>query len=256
MSRIASFVYGVTCYALFLACFLYSISFIGDFDLGFVPKTIDSGTPGPIGSAIAINLALLSVFALQHSVMARPAFKRAWTRIIPAPIERATYVLFTVAALTLLYWGWSPIGGHAWNVESGPGYAFLTGLHFAGWGLVLYSTVLIDHFDLFGLRQVWLHLRGKEYAHRPFMTPSLYKHLRHPLYVGWFTVFWATPSMTLGHLLFATVASSYILVAVLIEERDLVTHFGDAYRRYRERTPRFIPRLRPVPVASVERRRA
>jgi protein-S-isoprenylcysteine O-methyltransferase Ste14 len=244
MSRIASFAYGIASYALFLACFLYSIAFIGNFDLGVLPSTIDSGVPGTLGVALGIDLVLLSIFALQHSVMARPGFKRAWTRFVPQQLERATYVLLSTAALALLYWGWEPIGGSVWNVEGATGRGLLTGLYFAGWGLVLYATILIDHFDLFGVRQVWLHLRGQAYAHRPFMTPSLYRHVRHPLYVGWFTVFWATPSMSVGHLLFAGVASAYILVAVIVEERDLVSHFGDVYRRYQESTPRFLPSLR------------
>ncbi len=238
MSRIACFAYGLLCYAIFSATFLYSIGFVGNL---WVPKSIDSGTPGPVGLALAINLALLGVFALQHSVMARPAFKRWWTRLVPEPIERATYVLASSAALALLYWGWQPIAGVVWQAESVLAWGALTALYFTGWALVLYSTCLISHFDLFGVRQVWLHLRGRAYEGKPFMTPSLYRYIRHPLYVGWFTVFWATPTMTIGHLLLALVVTAYVLVAVRIEERDLLHYFGDVYARYRRRTPAFVP---------------
>ena len=236
--RIACFVYGTTCYLLFLATFAYSIGFLGNL---LVPKSIDTGTEGSLLMSIVINLALLSVFAVQHSVMARPAFKQWWTRIIPQPVERSTYVLLTCAALALLYWQWQPLTSVVWDLQASALGPFLTGIYFAGWGLVLYATLLIDHFDLFGMRQVVLELRERKYTHHPFRTPSLYLYMRHPLYLGWFIVFWVTPLMTAGHLLFAAVASGYILVAVLFEERDLVAHFGDAYRRYQETTPKFFP---------------
>jgi protein-S-isoprenylcysteine O-methyltransferase Ste14 len=241
MSRIVAFAYGVICYAVFFASFLYAIAFVGD--LPIVPKTIDSGTPGPLGVALFVNLSLLTVFALQHSVMARPAFKRVFTRTVPEPVERSTYVLLSTACLAALFALWQPIGGVVWDITSPPFRALFQGLFFAGFGLVLYSTFLIDHFDLFGLRQVWLFLRGKPYTGKPFRTPSLYRWIRHPLYAGWLLAFWATPTMSGGHLLFALVTTAYIVVAMVLEERDLIAHFGDTYRRYQETTPRFLPRL-------------
>jgi protein-S-isoprenylcysteine O-methyltransferase Ste14 len=192
-------------------------------------------------TAVLVNLAVLSVFALQHSVMARPGFKRVWTRIVPEPIERATYVLFSTLAMWLVYWGWQPIGGTVWAVESTAGFAALSALQLAGFGLVLYATLLISHFDLFGVRQVWLYFRGVPYSHLPFATPSLYKRMRHPLYLGWFVAFWATPTMSLGHVMFASVCSAYILVALVFEERDLVAHFGERYLRYKREVPAFVP---------------
>ena len=241
MGRIASFAYGSLCYALFLATFVYSIGFFSNL---WVPKTVDSGPAGPVGASVAVNLLLLSLFALQHSGMARPAFKRWWTRIVPAPVERSTYVLLTCAALALLYGLWQPLPAVVWQAPSPWGHALLLGGHFLGWGLVLYSTVLIDHFDLFGLRQVVRRLQRREYEPPRFATPALYKVIRHPLYVGWFTVLWCAPTMTAGHLLLAAVASAYILVAVRFEERDLVAAFGERYARYRESTPAFLPRPR------------
>jgi protein-S-isoprenylcysteine O-methyltransferase Ste14 len=240
MRRIAFLSYGALCYALFLGVFLYAIGFLGN--LG-VPKSIDSGAAGPWGVAVVVNMALLSVFALQHSVMARPAFKRLWTRIVPVPIERATYVLATNAAMILLFAYWQPIPQEVWRIGGAAGIA-LTGLYFAGWGLLLYATILIDHFELFGLGQAVRYFTGRGPKRDRFVTPGLYRHIRHPLYVAWFTIFWATPVMTVGHLLFAAVASAYILVAVLFEERDLLNEFGDDYRRWREATPAFLPRPR------------
>jgi len=240
MRRVLVFAYGLVSYLLFFATFVYSIGFIGNLA---VPKSIDSGVAAgsPLAAAL-VNLALLSVFAVQHSVMARPAFKRWWTRIIPESIERSTYVLFSVAALALIYWQWQPLPTAVWSAESDLARGALTGLYFAGWGLVFYATILISHFDLFGLRQVWLELRGRLYAHLPFETPSLYRFLRHPLYLGWFIVFWAGPDMSVGRLLFAATCTAYILVAVRIEERDLIAHFGEKYARYREQVPAFLPR--------------
>jgi protein-S-isoprenylcysteine O-methyltransferase Ste14 len=257
VSRVLIFAYGVVCYALFLAVFLYSIAFIGNF--GVVPTTLDSPRPGPIGTALAVDLALLSLFALQHSGMARPGFKRVFTRIVPEAAERSTYVLLSSICLALLYAFWQPIGGTVWEVTSPGARLALWALYFAGWGLVLYATFLIDHFDLFGLRQVWLALRGRPSMHDPFRTPSLYRHVRHPLYVGWFIVFWAAPVMSVGHLVLALVTTAYILVAVVLEERDLVARFGDTYRRYQESTPKFLPRLggrrrpRPARTAAASR---
>jgi len=237
MNRKLALAYGSVCYALFLGVFLYSIGFVAN--LG-VPKSVDSGPAGPLGEALLWNLGLLSLFAIQHTGMARPAFKRWWTRLVPSPIERSTYVLLTSALLALLYWQWRPIEGTIWEISGLLGDV-LQVVYFVGWGLVLYSTVLIDHFDLFGMRQVLLHYRERAYEPLPFDTPSLYKWVRHPLYVGWFTVFWVTPQMSAGHLLLAVVTTAYILVAVRIEEKDLITYFGDAYVGYAERVPRFMP---------------
>lgn len=240
-ARCAILAYGISCYLIFLACFLYAIAFVGGFDV--VPKTIDSGERGPLGLALAIDLGLLSLFAVQHSVMARPAFKRLWTRIVPEPAERPTYVLASSVVLALLFAVWQPLPLQIWDVTDSIGGTMLTALYFGGWALLLYATALIDHFDLFGLRQAWFGFRGETYRPHPFKTPGAYKLIRHPLYVAWTIIFWATPSMSAGHLLFATVATAYMALAVFVEERDLVDHFGDAYRRYQETTPKFVPRL-------------
>lgn len=253
MRRTLALVYGGFCYAAFFGTFLYAIGFLAN---AVVPKTIDSGAAGPAGTAILVDLALLSVFALQHSVMARQGFKRVWTRIVPRPVERATYVLASSAALWLLFAFWQPIPGSVWQV-TGFGGVTLQALFFLGITTVLYSTFLIDHFDLFGLRQVVLYFRGRSYTEKRFATPSLYRHVRHPLYLGWFMTFWFAPQMSPGHLLFAAVASAYILVAVLFEERDLLALLGEDYRRWRERTPMFVPRLRarrPTALAPAARR--
>jgi len=245
--------YGILCYLIFFAVFLYAIGFLGDY---LVPKAINDGPETPVGIAVAVNLALLSLFALQHSVMARPGFKKGFTKIVPQPAERATYVLASSVCLMLLFWLWRPMPSVVWDVRG----TFLDWplriLYMGGWGLVLYATFLIDHFDLFGVRQVVLYFRGKEYTHHPFQTPALYRHVRHPLYLGWFTVFWMTPLMTAGHLLFAAVASGYIVVATFFEERDLVAHFGHVYAEYRKNTPRFFPFIKrktrkPAPAEPV-----
>lgn len=240
MNRFVALVYGIVCYAIFFGTFLYAAAFLANVG---VPKTIDSGIPGSAWAALGINLSLLSVFALQHSVMARIGFKRWWTRIVPQPVERATYVLASSLAMILLFWGWQPIPAVVWGFQGEIARAILYGLFGVGLATVLYSTFLIDHFDLFGLRQVVLHFRRQRYTEKKFVTPSLYKHIRHPLYVGWFITFWATPDMTLGHLLMAGVSTAYILVAILFEERDLGTLLGEEYRSYRARTPMFVPRL-------------
>ncbi len=237
MKRVAVFAYGVVSYLTFFGTFLYAMAFVGN--LG-VPKAIDGPLEGSFAQALLINLILLSIFAVQHSVMARPAFKRWWTTIIPDAAERSTYTLFSSLALILLFWLWRPMGGEVWNVTHPMGHAILLGLFFFGWGLVLVSTLLINHFDLFGLRQVWLYLQGREYTPLPFGTPMLYKYVRHPLYVGWFFAFWATPTMTVTHLTFALVTTAYILVAVRIEERDLAEALPE-YAAYSARVPRFIP---------------
>ena len=240
MGRIGALAYGIVCYAVFFATFLALVGFLG----GFGPlRTVDSGPTASPGLAMAIDTLLLLLFALQHSVMARPAFKEVFTQVVPRPVERSTYVLASSLVLVLLMALWQPIPAVVWHVGDPVGRALLTGGFFAGVGLVLLSTFLIDHFDLFGLRQVWLHFRGRPYEHKRFATPLLYRHIRHPLYVGWFATMWLAPTMTAGHLLFAAVATGYVLVAIVYEERDLLRFLGDDYRRWRERTPMFVPRL-------------
>jgi len=238
VKRVSFFVYGAVCYLVFFATFLYAIGFIGNFA---VPRTLDGTATDSLGLALAINLGLLSLFAVQHSVMARPWFKQRWTRIVPKPIERSTYTLFSSLALILLFWQWRPLGGTVWSVDSVGGVIALRTLFAFGWGLVLFATFLIDHFDLFGLRQVWLYLIGTPYTPRPFATPVLYRYVRHPLYVGWFFAFWMTPTMTVTHLLFAVVTTAYILVAIQFEEHDLTREFGRTYEDYRRNVPMLVP---------------
>jgi methanethiol S-methyltransferase len=240
MKRAAMLTYGVICYAVFFATFLYAVGFIGNF---IVPRSIDAPPVTGIGAALLIDVGLLAVFALQHSVMARPAFKRAWTRIVPSAAERSTYTLLSSLALILLFWQWRPIGIVVWDIENVFGRAMLlTGFAF-GWLLVLFSTFLINHFDLFGLRQVWLYFRGRPYQPLPFKTPALYRMVRHPLYVGWFFAFWCAPTMTLSHLLFAILTTAYILIAIRLEERDLAQAHPE-YASYRKRVPMLIPSAR------------
>src|SRR5580658_8127708 len=238
MSRIAAFLYGALVYLLFLVTFLYAIGFVGNFG---VPKSIDDPAGSFSWGALVVDALLLSLFAVQHSGMARPAFKRAWTRIIPEPIERSTYVLLASTCLIVLFWQWRPMTEVVWDVRNDTGYLVLSALFWLGWLTVLACTFLISHFDLFGLKQVTDHLRRVRYQPAPFATPLLYRLVRHPLYLGFLIAFWATPRMTRGHLLFALATSGYILIAIQFEEHDLVGYFGETYRRYRERTPMLIP---------------
>jgi protein-S-isoprenylcysteine O-methyltransferase Ste14 len=241
MKRLTILTYGVVSYAIFFATFLYAIGFVGNF---LVPTSLDGEPAVPLGTALLINLTLLGAFAIQHSVMARPAFKRWWTRIVPKPAERSTYTLFSSLLLIALFALWEPMGGTVWNVEDTIGRAVLYGLFGMGWMIVLLSTFLINHFDLFGLRQVWLYFRGREYTPLKFDTPWLYRHVRHPLYVGWFFAFWATPTMSVAHLVFALATTGYILIAIQLEERDLIGEHGRRYEDYRREVPMLIPGTR------------
>ena len=238
LTRILFFAYGLASYAIFLATFLYAIGFIGNFG---VPRTLDGVPTDPLGLALAVNVGLLGLFAVQHSVMARQWFKDAWTRVVPPPLERSTYVLFSSLALVLMFWQWRPLGGEVWSVENPAARLVLWSLFGFGWGLVLVSTFLINHFDLFGLRQVWLHLLGQPYTRLRFRTPGPYRLVRHPLYVGWFFAFWMTPTMSVSHLLFAVATTAYILIAIQFEERDLVREHGASYEEYRRSVPMLVP---------------
>jgi protein-S-isoprenylcysteine O-methyltransferase Ste14 len=241
LKRILFFGYGLACYAVFFATFLYAIAFVGGCPQ--VPTTLDGPLTGSIGSAIAVNVLLLGVFAVQHSVMARRGFKERWTAIVPWAIERSTYVLAASLALILLFSQWRPIGFEIWTVEDPTARAALWTVFGAGWGLVLLATFLINHFDLFGLRQVWLPLIGRHYTPVSLQTPRLYRHVRHPLYLGFLLAFWATPHMTLAHLLFALATTGYILIAIQLEERDLIAEHGEGYAAYRRKVPMLIPSL-------------
>jgi methanethiol S-methyltransferase len=241
MSRVSVFVYGAAVYVVFLATFVYAAGFVGGIG---VPKSIDGVPTTPFGLALAIDTALLALFAVQHSVMARPAFKRLITRFIPKAAERSTYVLASSLALIVLFWQWRPLGGIVWQLDHPAAQALAyTGFAF-GWLLVLVTTFLINHFDLFGLRQVWTHLRGRDYVPLRFVTPGPYRLVRHPLYVGWLFAFWSTPTMTATHLLFAVATTAYILMAIQLEERDLVDAHPE-YADYRRRVPMLVP-VRPV----------
>jgi methanethiol S-methyltransferase len=262
--RASYLVYGAACYAFFLATFVYAIAFVGNFwpALGLEGELFRSmdfgGSPASFGEALLIDLALLGVFAVQHSVMARRGFKRWWTRIVPAAVERSTFVLAASACLALLFWQWRPIGTTVlWDVSQGLGAKLLIGLSLAGWMIVLSATFMLDHFDLFGLRQVWSAFRNRPLSEPAFATPALYKAVRHPIYLGFIVAFWATPLMTLGHLVFAAATTGYVLIAIQLEERDLLARYGDAYGEYRRRVRMLLPvprqKLGPKPGPSARR---
>lgn len=239
MGRMLALVYGVVSYLIFFVTFLYAMGFVGNM---VVPKSIDTGPPAAtMMRAIIMNVILLSIFAVQHSVMARPAFKKWWTRFVPQAVERSTYVLLASLALILLFWQWRPMTDVVWDIQNAAGMYILWTLFFLGWGVVLLSTYLINHFDLFGLRQVYLYSKNVEYTEVGFKEAMLYKVVRHPIMLGFIIAFWATPRMTYGHLLFAAVTTVYILVAIQLEERDSVTAHGEDYENYRERVPMIVP---------------
>ena len=238
MTRIPALLYGAICYVIFLASFLYAIGFVGNI---LVPKGIDAGVPASLPVAMVVDAILLSIFALQHSVMARRGFKRWWTKIVPSSIERSTFVLFSSLALILIYWQWIPIPQSVWSVSNAALATILWIAFWLGWGIVLLSTFLINHFDLFGLHQVWNNYLGRSAPAPEFRSPFLYKFVRHPIYLGFVLAFWATPKMTVGHLLFAVATTGYMLIGIQLEERDLIAMFGTTYVEYKRRVSMIIP---------------
>lgn len=241
MKRWLALAYGVLAYAFFLCTFLYAIGFIGNVA---VPKTIDTGAAVPLPKAILADVVLLSLFALQHSIMARRGFKQLWTRLVSRHIERSTFVVAASAVLALLLWQWRPIPAAVWDVRGTTLGAVLSGTFWLGWGLLLIATFLINHFELFGLQQVWAHARGAEFHSPDFKTPALYRVVRHPIYLGFVIAFWSAPVMSVGHLLFSVATTGYILLGICFEERDLIAAYGQRYREYRARIPMLIPLLK------------
>jgi methanethiol S-methyltransferase len=238
MKKILFLIYGALAYVIFFGTYCYAIGFVTNL---VVPSGLDSKPISSLAYALLVDVGILVLFALQHSVMARPAFKKWWTAIIPEPLERSTYVLLSSLCMILLFLYWQPIGGVVWSVDSENAHMILTGISLLGFGIVLVSTFLINHFDLFGLRQVWLYFTGKPYTQLPFKTPFFYKYVRHPLYLGWMIAFWSAPTMTVAHLLFAVICTSYMLTAIRFEERDLIHVFGDKYIKYKQSAPMLIP---------------
>ena len=238
MKKFLVLLYGLISYFMFFGTFLYAFGFVGNL---FVPKSIDGAPQVPLAQAILTNASLLLLFALQHSIMARPAFKKWWTKIIPEPAERSTYVLLSSLCLILMVLLWQPMGGFIWRVDEPLAKTILTAIFVTGWLIVLLSTFMINHFDLFGLRQVWFYFRGIEYEPLRFRIPFFYKYVRHPLYLGWLIAFWATPVMSAAHLLFALLTTGYILTAIRFEEKDLTTHFGNKYTDYKKQVPMILP---------------
>jgi protein-S-isoprenylcysteine O-methyltransferase Ste14 len=241
---IAAFTFGILSYAIFLGSFLYAIGFVGNV---LVPKSIDSAPSGAMPEAILVDLVLLGLFAVQHSTMARPWFKERWTRIVPKPVERSTYVLVSSLLLALLFWKWQPVTQTIWEVGDPVGRGLLHAMFWLGWAIVLSSTFMINHFDLFGLRQVYLRLRSEPYTPLPFVTVALYRFVRHPIMLGFLVAFWSTPVMTLGHLLFAAATTGYIFIGIFLEERDLRRAHGEAWLRYRQEASMILPLPRRKP---------
>jgi methanethiol S-methyltransferase len=249
MKKTIFLLYGIIAYLIFFGTFCYAVGFVSSI---LVPKNIDSEPQTPLGYALLVNAGLLTLFALQHSVMARPAFKQWWTKFVPEPIERSTYVLLASLCLILLFWYWQPMGGVIWQVESETLQMILKSLSLVGFGIVLVATFLINHFDLFGLRQVWLYFIGEKYEPLSFRTPFFYKYVRHPLYLGFMIAFWSTPLMTAAHLFFAVMTTAYMLIAIQFEEHDLVKHYGTKYQDYKRSAPMLIPFMKSSKNRKVE----